>query len=162
MESMPVKDDLREFLRERVAKSGAPSRVDWEARKRDWIGAVERLYDTIESDFFKDARREKLVKVQRREVQVAEQYIGRYKIPELVVRIGNEEVVFSPKAVNVIGAAGRIDLIGERGQATIIRERDSKTRNESWSVVETRIPSRRVVPLTQQSLLAALRQVMTP
>lgn len=156
---MPVKDDLREFLRERQAKSG---RVDWEGRKRDWIGAVKRLYDRI-NDILRDAQgEEKLVNIERRDVPVTEQYIGRYKIPELVVRIGSEEVVFSPKAVNVIGAAGRVDLIGERGQATIIRERDSKTRSESWSIVETRIPSRRVVPLTKQSLLAALRQVMTP
>ena len=136
--------------------------VDWEAKKRDWIDAVQRLYDTIENDIFKDARVEGLVKIWPRDVEVEERYIGRYTIPELVVQIGVEEVVFSPKAVNVIGASGRVDLVGGRDRATIIREWDPNTQQEGWSIVEMRLPSRKLVPLTKDSLLAALRAVMSP
>jgi hypothetical protein len=159
---MPVKDDLREFLRQRKAKSASAPAINWEAKKRDWIDAVRRLYETIENDIFKDALAEKLVKIQRRDAEIVERYIGRYSIPELVVQIGGEEVVFAPKAVNVIGASGRIDLIGERDQATIIREWDPNSQQEGWSIVEMRLPSRKLVPLTKDSLLAALRQVMSP
>lgn len=159
---MPVKDDLREFLRERQAKSASGSKIDWEAKKRDWIEAVKGLYETITKDIFKDALAEKLVKIQRRDAKIVERYVGRYTIPELIVQIGGEEVVFSPKAVNVIGASGRIDLIGERDQATIIREWDPDAQQEGWSIVEMRLPSRKLVPLTKDSLLAALRAVMSP
>ncbi len=159
---MPVKDDLREFLRERQAKSASGSKIDWEAKKRDWIEAVKRLYDTVANDIFKDAQAEQLVKIWPRDVEVDERYIGRYTIPELVVQIGAEEVVFSPKAVNVIGASGRVDLVGGRDRATIIREYGPDTQQDKWSIVEMRLPSRILVPLTKDSLLAALRAVMSP
>ena len=159
---MPVKDDLREFLRERQAKSASGNKIDWEAKKRDWIEAAQRLYDTVEG-ILEDAQgADELVKIERRPVQIVERYIGRYTIPELVLQIGGEEVVFAPKAVNVIGASGRIDLIGERDQATIVREWDPEAQQEKWRIVEMRLPSRIVVPLTRDSLLAALRAVMSP
>lgn len=159
---MPVKDDLREFLRERQTRSTSGSRINWEAKKRDWIAAVKQLYDTITKDIFGDAVNEELVKMTRREKEIVEHYVGRYTIPELVLQIGGEDVVFSPKAVNVIGAEGRIDLIGDRDQATIVRGWDPDAKQHTWNIVEMRLPSRILVPLTKDSLLAALRQVMSP
>lgn len=157
---MPVKDELREFLRERQAKSASGNKTDWEAKKREWIEAVEQLYDTIAKDIFGDAK--ELVNITRRQKEVVEHYIGRYTVPELVLQIGGEDVVFSPKAVNVIGAEGRIDLLGDRDQATIVRGWDPDAKQHRWDIVEMRLPSRILVPLTKDSLLAALRQVMSP
>lgn len=153
---MPAKDELQEFLRERVAKSHPMGKIDWQAKKKDWIDAVERLYETIKDDILKDSVAEKLVQVRRRNKSLEERFIGKYTIPELAVRIGDEEVVFSPKGVNVIGAKGRVDLIGERGEVTMVLQPE-----ERWSIVERRLSSTRLVPLTRASLLAALQDIMS-
>jgi hypothetical protein len=93
---------------------------------------------------------------------MSEQYIGTHTIPELVIGIGDEEVVFSPKGVNIVGAAGRVDLIGERDEVTLVREQGADKLEDKWSIVEQRIPSPKLVPLTKESLLTALRAVMRP
>ena len=76
------------------------------------------MYRTIEEDYLKAAKAD--VEITRLDKVVTENYIGEYHIPELVVFVGDEQVVFSPKGVNIVGARGRIDAEGERGEATIV------------------------------------------
>lgn len=147
-------DQLQKFFQEKRQKSTA-STADWVAKRDAWIEAVNDLYRTIEDDYLKAAKNE--VEIARPEKLVSERHVGEYHIPELALRVGDEEVVFSPKGVNVVGARGRIDVEGERGEATIVWQGD-----DDWSLVVSRTPSLRVVPLTAQSLADMLKGIMRP
>lgn len=147
-------DQLQKFFQEKKQKA-TPVDADWGARRDAWIKSVRDLYDTIEDDYLKAAKSD--VEIARLDKVVSERYAGEYLVPELVLRVGEEEVVFSPKGVNVVGARGRIDVQGERGDATIVWQGD-----EHWSIVASRTPVLRLVPLTADTLADMLKGIMRP
>ena len=63
-------------------------------------------------------------------METREFFIGVYKIQELVLRVSDEEVVFSPKGTNIVGAQGRI----ERRR----NSRGSRDRLGRWEPLEHR------------------------
>ena len=158
-----AKNQLSEFFREKQAKA-KPADADWLAKRDAWISAVERLYDTIEKTYLAETK--SAVKVDRsRRKEITEPYIGAYSISEMALAVGEELVVFSPKGVNLVGAAGRVDVRGDRGEAMIVRQPGDR-----WSLVVSRTPSLRLVPITgdnaspvkggDEALLDLLRSVM--
>jgi hypothetical protein len=146
-------DQLREFFREKKAKT-QPANVDWAAKREAWVRAVDSLFGTI-SDYLRAADAAVVLTLSRK--VVVEKSVGEYHISELVLRVGDEEVVFSPKGLHVVGAQGRVDVYGDRGEATIIWEG-----NERWSIVASRTPALQLVPLTPDSLAVMLRAIMRP
>jgi hypothetical protein len=149
-----AQDQLQKFFQEKKRKAHAAD-IDWAAKRDAWIAAVGDLYRTIEEDYLKAAKAD--VDITRREKGVMENYVGQYRIPELVLRVGDEEVVFSPKGANVVGAQGRIDVQGDRGEATIVWQGEKR-----WSIVISRTPSLRLVPLAADSLGEMLKGIMRP
>ncbi len=149
-----AQDQLQKFFQEKKQKA-KPADVDWGAKRDAWIAAVNNLYHTIENDYLKGAKAD--VEIAHPDKIVTENYIGEYHIPELVLRVGDEQVVFSPKGVNVFGAKGRIDVEGDCGDATIVWQGEDR-----WSIVIARTPTLRLVPLTGDSLAEILRGIMRP
>jgi hypothetical protein len=98
---------------------------------------------------------QKSLTLHRRPKQLTENYIGTYSADDLILVIGEEQVRFSPRGRNIVGAAGRVDVIGERGEATLIVQPDSQ-----WGFVQTRQPTLRVVPLDESTLAEVLQLVM--
>ncbi len=147
-------DQLRELFREKKQKA-KPANIDWAAKRDAWIKAVTALYQTIEKDFLKAAKDD--VEISQPDKIVSENFVGEYHIHELVLRVGEEQVVFSPKGTNVVGAQGRIDVRGDRGDATIVWQG-----KDQWRIVVSRVPAVRLVPLTAHSLAEALRGIMRP
>ena len=129
--------------------------IDWGAKREAWINAVKHLYDTIVDDYLKAARGE--VEITQQDKVLTENSVGQYHIPELNLRVGDEQVIFSPKGTNVVGAQGRIDVQGDRGDATIIWQG-----GDDWNIVISRVPVLRLVPLNADSLADVLRGVMRP
>ena len=97
------------------------------------------------------------MEIKRRDKGVTENDVGEYRIKELVLRVGDEDVVFSPRGVNILGAMGRIDVQGDRGEATIVWQGENR-----WSIVISRTPTVRLVPLAVDSLAEMLRGIMRP
>jgi hypothetical protein len=95
-----------------------------------------------------------LVSVSRVQKEIKEDYLGTYRVPELILDINRETVRFSPKGRNIIGAKGRVDLVGEMDTVTLILEPAG-----DWSIVLSRVP-RRAVALDGKTLAEALRRVM--
>jgi len=146
---------LQEFFREKKSKAD-PGDVDWEAKRDQWIRAVEKLYQQIEK-FLAKSIKEKTVAVSRRPKQFAEDFIGGYTIDDLVLQVGDESVVFSPKGTLIVGASGRVDVRGDMGDVTLVRQPGDR-----WSVVAARTPALKLIPLNEDSLLTALEKVMRP
>jgi hypothetical protein len=149
---------LSEFLRRK--KGEASSDVDWDAKRDEWMASVKRLYQFLTDDLLKVSIDEKTIEVSKASKQITEEYIGTYTLPELKLKIGNAQVVFSPKGANVIGAAGRVDLRGDRDTVTLIREKASTASSDQWKLVLQRVPNVVTRPLDSDSLKWALEHVM--
>lgn len=149
-----AQDQLQKFFQEKKQKA-TPADIDWGAKRDAWIAAVNDLYRTIEGDYLKAAKAD--VEITRPDKVVTENYIGEYHVQELVLRVGDEQVVFSPKGANIVGARGRIDVEGERGDATIVWQGENR-----WSIVASRTPAIRLVELTADSLADMLQGIMRP
>lgn len=147
-----AKDQLVELLREKKAKA-QPSGINWAAKRDDWIGAVDALYDTIVKEYLRGSEND--VEIDYAKKTVTEDHVGQYSIRELILRVGDQIVVFSPTGTTIVGANGRIDIRGERMDATIVRQQGGQ-----WSIVAARTPTLRLVPLTAESLTEVLREIM--
>ncbi len=155
LETIMAKEDLKEFFRKKKLRSRG--NVNWAAKKRAWLKSVDQLYETVEKEYLAGPIREGIVSVSRSPKTIVEDMIGKYEIPELVIKVGTEEAVFSPKGRNVVGASGRIDLKGDMGEKTLVLQPGNR-----WGIVATRTPTLRVVPLDEKSLLDALKDIMRP
>ena len=149
-----AQNQLQKFFQEKKEKS-KPADIDWGAKRDAWITDVNDLYRTIEDGYLKAAKAD--VEITRRDKIVTENCLGEYHIPALVLRVGDEEAVFSPKGLNVVGAQGRIDVHGDRADATIVWQGENR-----WSIVISRTPTLRLVPLDADSLGEMLRGIMRP
>ena len=151
-------ETLNDFFREKQAKTaaaGATTAIDWGERKRGLIEHLDELYKTIEQ-YLAQSIRERSVSVSYATKQITEDYIGTYEVREMILQVGDERVVFSPKGRNIAGAGGRVDLRGPLGEKTLL------VQNGKWSIIMSRTPTPKLVPLDPDSLLSALRGVMTP
>lgn len=157
--SVKKNDALGEFLRKKKDEASS-SAIDWNAKRKDWIASVNRLYSLLADDLLKKVIDQHVVRAKRVATEVTEEYVGTYTIPKLVLEIGNERVEFLPKAVNVVGAAGRVDLRGARDTVTMIREKRNGASSDQWQVVLQRVPKVVTKPLDSDSLNEALQRVM--
>jgi hypothetical protein len=146
-------DELSDFLSSRHEHAPAND-VDWGERRRQWKDAVERLYEKVTSELLAESIARRLVTVSRVEKKIKEEYLGTYRVPELILHIDGETVRFSPKGRNIIGAKGRVDLVGELDAVTLVLEPAGH-----WSVVLSRVP-RQVEGLNGKTLAEAMRRVM--
>jgi len=151
---------LRDFLRKKKEETSSSRDVDWDAKRDDWVSSVERLYEFLKGTLLKDLIEDKTVEDSTELKQLAEEHIGTYTVPELTLKIGGEKVVFSPKGVTVIGAAGRVDLRGDRDTVTLVREKGQDGHADKWHVIVQRTPSIKSQPLDADSLKWALERVM--
>ncbi len=151
-------DQLVDFLRSRNEQSPKAD-IDWQSKKDTWVRSVEALYAIIQ-EMLRDSIASGDVVVRRFDVDITEDFIGTYAIPVLELRVGRERVEFRPKGVNVIGAAGRVDLRGERDTVTLVK--DETDTNGGWTVILQRVPTLRTAPLDRESLKYGLERAMLP
>jgi hypothetical protein len=149
----PQSDELKDFLLSRQQREPVNG-IDWGERRRQWIDAVERLYQQVTGELLAESITQGLVTVSRDEKVIEEEYLGTYRVPELILDVSGEAVRFSPKGRNIIGAKGRVDLVGELDAMTLVLEPAGH-----WSIVLSRVP-RHVVALDSKTLAEALRRVM--
>ena len=74
---------------------------------------MERLYEKVTGELLSDSIAQGLVTVSRVDKAIEEEYLGKYRIPELILNSSGETVRFSPKGRNVVGAKGRVELVGD-------------------------------------------------
>ena len=146
-------DQLTELFHQKKRK--LPPSGDGAVRRDTWIAAVNDLYKVIEDKYLAGSRGD--VEVVHPDKVVTEAFIGEYHIPEMVLRVGDEQVIFSPKGTNIFGAKGRIDLAGDCGDATIVWEGDDR-----WNIVMARTPALSMAPFTADSLAETLTRIMRP
>ena len=150
---------LDEFLRTK-SNQQAPEPIDWNAKKMSWEFALNELYTHLES-FLGNLISEGVLKLSRRPVTVQEDYIGSYQVEQLVLSVGQEQVVFAPKGVTVIGAKGRVDVLGQASTRTLLWVKGNGSSPSDWSFIVTRSPKLKLADFSQESLLDVLKDTMT-
>ena len=145
-----MNQNLTDLFRKKQKKSETDTGIDWDSRRNDYLAAVDALYKKIEA-ILAEPIGQKSLTLHRRPKSLTETYIGTYSVEDLVLVIGDEQVRFSPRGRNVVGAAGRVDVIGERGEATLV------LRRRGWEFVQARQPALRVVPFDESTLAEMLR-----
>jgi hypothetical protein len=151
---LPMNRNLAEILDKKQKQAGGGRGINWDERRDRFIAAIDDLYRQIEG-MLADAIAQKTVVLQRRAKDLSEAHIGTYKIDDLILLIGDEQVRFSPRGRNVGNFAGRVDVLGERGEASLLVQTDGR-----WGFVQTRQPTLKVVPLDESSLAEVLELVM--
>lgn len=118
-------DSFEEFLRKRKEEEAKKPKVDWGARRLQWLKSVDDLFSSIRS-WLDPLKQQGLVDYCVKSVQLSEEFIGRYEASMLEVIIGQDRVSFIPRGTLIIGSYGRIDVSGPRGNLMLIeREWDS-------------------------------------
>ena len=105
---------LQEFI-ERRRKEAAETKIDWEKRKKEWLEAVNKLYELVEN-WLKEVG----VEVTYEDTELFEERLGRYKVRKMVLNIGGEKVELRPVGTLVIAAKGRVDVEGPKGRIKIV------------------------------------------
>lgn len=150
-----MNQNLADLLQKKQKQSDGTARIDWDDRRNRYLAAVEDLYRQVEA-ILADAVAAKTVTIQRRPKELSENYIGTYKVDDLILLVGDEQVRFSPVGRNIAGASGRVDALGERGvPEVLIVQPDGR-----WNFVQSRQPTLKVVPFDESSLAEVLKRVM--
>jgi hypothetical protein len=144
--------NLQEFFRARTQRA-ARTKINGETQKQEWLAAIDQLYAQIR-DMLADTISDGTVRMHTRPKTIVELNLGEYSADELILQAGDEEVTFSPKGRNVVGAMGRVDVRGEVGEETLVLKPDR------WAFVKSKYPQLRVVPFDAEALERVLRNVM--
>jgi hypothetical protein len=147
--------NLTDFFREKKAQSDVDTAgIDWNAQRVEWTDAIESLYALIER-WLAEPIKYGSVAVERRPKTISEPYLETYLVYDLILKVGDERVTFSPARRRVVGAQGRLDITGESGEAALVLQLGSR-----WSVVISKVPQLRLVNFGEQEFAEVLQAVM--
>ncbi|HTV40008.1 MAG TPA: hypothetical protein VMF08_05500 [Candidatus Sulfotelmatobacter sp.] len=102
-----------------AAKEHSQKSVNWEDKKTLWLRALRDFYGLMDS-WLSDYVQTGKIKVERAEVDIQEEHIGKYSAEMRVLKIGEEQIVFRPIGTLLVGARGRVDMEGPKGTVKFI------------------------------------------
>jgi hypothetical protein len=147
-----MSQSLAELLERKRKQTNEADKIDWDERRTAYIDTVRQLYEQIKVLLGESVHQVQLV---YRPKELTENYIGTYAINDMSMIIGGEQVRFSPRGRNILGADGRVDVIGERGTIPLVYQDDA-----GWAVVQQRMPKLVLAPLDESILAEVLQTVM--
>ena len=115
-----VAETFDDFVKQRTAR--ASQSADGSNNKEtlaNWLGELDALYGTMEG-YLRSYTESGQIKIERRPVQLTEEYLGTYNAEALVMSIGNDEIIAQPVGTLLIGSSGRVDLTGPRKTLRIV------------------------------------------
>ena len=152
---MSGKNSLLEFLRQQKAEQEAEGKIDWNVRRREWLDAIDSLFKAVE-DWLRGAVSQHLLRIDRTVTNISEEHIGTYEVPVLrITAPRGRHVDVIPRARNVFGGSGRVDLESGPKSITLIR-----TAKKTWAFTVRHANSLQKVELTEESLAEFLRDLL--
>jgi hypothetical protein len=111
--------EFKAFVKREQTAAAEAERVDWAKERDDWLGHLKELYDQTES-FLAEYIKAGEIKVDYRDIPLNEENIGSYSAPEMILKIGRQEITMTPVGTLLIGAKGRVDVEGPAGRAHLL------------------------------------------
>ena len=155
--------------------------VNWEKTLIEWKAHVSKLYDQVEH-WIKGSGVSQKVTIERELISISENYIGSYKIDQLLLKVGDNIIRFIPQGRLIIGSRGRVDivcgskkalllLLGRNAQPSItVQEFHSKSENENpkkapsqdlvWKI-SSQIPTIEVKLFTENEFAEVFEQLIS-
>lgn len=124
-------DKFEEFLQEEDTEE---IKIDWSEKKLFFIKKMENFYSQVNK--FVEPYKEK-ISINHEDYTINEDYIGSYQTKKMILRIKNNEIIFTPIGANLISAWGRIDMEGANGVVKFVLVPE----NSSVPKIETAILS---------------------
>ncbi len=174
--------DFGAFVKRQQPASSEGEPVDWAKERDDWLGHLKELYDQTET-FLVDYIKAGEIKVNYREITLNEENIGSYSAPQMILKIGRQEITMTPVGTLLIGAKGRVEVVGPAGRTRLVlvnseasgptikvtvsiggkpepRTTEAASKEIKWAwKIATSPPSIQYIELTQESLFQALMEV---
>lgn len=107
----------------------------WKNELHEWLAYLDRLYATIE-DYLKPYVEGGTIHIAYRDVEINEENIGLYQARQMLVKIGRQEVLFTPVGTVLFGTKGRVDVEGTAGRARLILTDRSSTRPQIKATIQ--------------------------
>ena len=147
--------ELTDFFQAKKRRADQESaKIDWDLRRADWLTAVDVLYNSIKK-WLREPLKKRVISLETKPKQITEPHLGSYQVDELILKVGDEKLIFSPKGRNVMAAEGRVDVRGEAGESMFVLQGGSR-----WSIVVSRYPELRTEPLNEDSFNETVQAVM--
>ncbi len=107
-------DEFLKFLTENKKKA-EDQKINWESNKQNWFEAIEQFFKKVE-EFLQEYKEDDLIKIKYEPFYISEEYLGNYRTEQMTITTADNMIAkLHPKGMNIIGAAGRIDLEGKNG-----------------------------------------------
>ena len=109
-----------DFVKQRTARARQRAEeFNREETLATWRRELDVLYTAMEGylNSYIDSGE---IEIERRPVQISEEYLGTYEADALALSIGNDEVVANPVGTLLIGSSGRVDLSGPRKTLRVV------------------------------------------
>ena len=84
-----------------------------------WLRELDALYSAMEG-YLQSYTKSGQITIERRSVELTEDYLGTYEAEALAMSIGNDEIIAQPVGTMLIGSSGRVDLTGPRKTLRIV------------------------------------------
>jgi hypothetical protein len=139
------KTDFDEFVKRQQAEKVAAEAVDWSRQRDEWLSYLNALYEQIES-FLKDYPAANEAQCDYRDIQLNEENIGSYSVRQMILRIGRQEITFTPIGTLLIAIKGRVDVLGPSGRATLFLVNKKATGARSLVQVKVSVVGKDKIP----------------
>ncbi|HWZ21034.1 MAG TPA: hypothetical protein VNW06_00185, partial [Cytophagaceae bacterium] len=113
-------DDFENFLKKKY-EEGEKQKAEASDRKNQWITSVEALYKDIK-ELLRIYEDKKLLFFYEQEIELEEEFIGKYKIKKLEITFSTERISLIPRATYVVGFFGKVDMVGLHADCMILQK----------------------------------------
>lgn len=156
-----------EFLSKKKSVSEAHSNKPyWEARRRQWLPAVQELYGNIQK-WLQPSVNQGMVTIKRTQMRIEEPYLGSYEVERLELQVGDETVYIEPQGVVIANVLEEVVMRGEAGLAKLwlLPASDTGENNHVWRLVWpfTKVNDMKELSvLNQDNFAKVLMSIMRP
>jgi len=134
---MPTKKQtlsFPEFLEKKRIELQNPKikRIDWDLRKKEWLDAVERLYNYVDTIIVTSLIAAGYdVKTEKDEIKISEDFIGSYIINNYTIRTEQFKIYFNPLGTINYGFHGQVDMVMPTEKVKLVL-----TEKNEWKIVK--------------------------
>ena len=110
---------FEDFLSQKEVEGRDQPVIDDEKIKEDWLAQIDKFYSLIQN-FLDNYLQEGKILKEWKTIQLNEEILGEYEVQQLILKIGNTRVLFTPIGRIILGALGRIDMSSDFGSVRFI------------------------------------------
>lgn len=111
-------DDFVQREIDAASKSGG-SPFDWNREEAEWLRHLNVLYERL-SGFLKPYIDAGQISVSTSSVEINEEHLGAYLVPQMSISIGTKTVTLEPMGTVQVGNRGRVDVTCNLARAMMI------------------------------------------